>query len=64
MPRLTPVQRLKYLMRESSLTRADLGRLLGSSGLASMILDGKRPISKTTAKILGKRFGLNPGAFI
>jgi HTH-type transcriptional regulator/antitoxin HigA len=46
------------------MTTADLGRLLGNSGLASMILHGKRGISKANAKILGKRFGLNPGAFI
>jgi HTH-type transcriptional regulator/antitoxin HigA len=51
-------------MEANDMTTADLGRLLGNSGLASMILHGKRAISKTNAKILGKRFGLNPGAFI
>jgi HTH-type transcriptional regulator / antitoxin HigA len=61
---ITPLQSLKYLMGENNMTTADLGRLLGNSGLASMILHGNRAISKANAKILGKRFGLNPGAFI
>jgi HTH-type transcriptional regulator / antitoxin HigA len=55
---------LKHLMEANDMTTADLGRLLGNSGLASMILHGKRAISKANAKVLGKRFGLNPGAFI
>jgi HTH-type transcriptional regulator/antitoxin HigA len=63
-PDIKPLQRLKYLMSENDMTTADLGRLIGNSGLASMILHGKRAISKANAKILGKRFGLNPGAFI
>jgi HTH-type transcriptional regulator/antitoxin HigA len=61
---VTPLDLLKHLMEANDMTTADLGRLLGNSGLASMILHGKRAISKTNAKILGKRFGLNPGAFI
>jgi HTH-type transcriptional regulator / antitoxin HigA len=61
---ITPLKMLKYLVESNDMSTADLGRLLGNSGLASMILHGKRSISKTNAKILGKRFGLNPGAFI
>jgi HTH-type transcriptional regulator/antitoxin HigA len=61
---ITPLAMLKHLMSENNMSTADLGRLLGNSGLASMILHGKRGISKANAKILGKRFGLNPGAFI
>jgi HTH-type transcriptional regulator/antitoxin HigA len=61
---VTPLDMLKHLMEENDMTTADLGRLLGNSGLASMILHGKRDISKTNAKILAKRFGLNPGVFI
>jgi HTH-type transcriptional regulator/antitoxin HigA len=61
---ITPLGMLKHLMAENNMTTADLGRLLGNSGLASMILHGKRAISKANAKVLGKRFGLNPGAFI
>lgn len=63
-PKITPLQRLKFLMSENDMRTADLGRLLGNSGLASLILHGKRAISKANARVLGKRFGLNPGAFI
>src|SRR5689334_2615528 len=62
-PKLTPVQRLQYLMEQNDMTTADLGRLLGNSGLASMILHGRRSISKSNAKILATRFGLDAGAF-
>jgi HTH-type transcriptional regulator / antitoxin HigA len=61
---ITPLGMLKHLMEANDMQAADLGRLLGNSGLASMILHGKRAISKANAKILGKRFGLNPGVFI
>ena len=61
---ISPLDLLKHLMESNNMTIADLGRLLGNSGLASMILHGDRSISKTNAKILGKRFGLNAGAFI
>jgi HTH-type transcriptional regulator/antitoxin HigA len=64
LPKLSPIERLKYLMTENDMTTADLGRLLGNSGLASMILHGKRAISKANAKILARRFGLDAGAFI
>lgn len=62
--KLTPLRRLRHLTSENDMTAADLGRLLGNRGLESMILHGKRAISKANAKILGKRFRLNPGAFI
>lgn len=61
---ISPLAMLRHLMQQNEMSTADLGRLLGNSGLASMILHGKRAISKTNAKILAKRFGLNAGAFI
>jgi len=61
---VTPLVMLKHLMEENDMSTADLGRVLGNSGLASMIVHGKRGISKANAKILGKRFGVNPGVFI
>jgi len=61
---ITPLKLLKHRMEESQMSTADLGRLIGNSGLASMIVHGKRDISKANAKLLGKRFGLNPRVFI
>ena len=62
--RRTPLQRVKYLMKESGMSTADLGRLLGNRGLASLILSGKRQLSKSHIRKLGDHFGLDPGYFI
>ena len=62
--RRTPLQRLKYLMKESGMTTADLGRLLGNRGLASLIVSGKRQLSKTHIRKLGEHFRLDPGYFL
>ena len=40
---LTPLERLKAILEEADMTAADLGRLLGNSGLASQILPGRLP---------------------
>jgi HTH-type transcriptional regulator/antitoxin HigA len=62
--RLSPLTLLKHLMEQNEMSTADLGRLLGNSGLASMILHQKRAISKVNAKVLAKRFGVDAGIFI
>ena len=61
---ITPLSLLRHLMEQHDMSTADLGRLLGNSGLASMILHGKRGISKNNAKILAQRFGLEAGTFV
>lgn len=60
----TPLERLKFLLEESGTSTADLGRLLGSSGLASDIVNGKRQLSKTHIRILSKHFHLDAGYFL
>src|SRR2546423_1608327 len=42
----SPLQRLKYLMDQSGTTPAELGRILGSRSAASMILHGRRALSR------------------
>ena len=60
---LTPLAALKYLMKENGMKPADLGRLLGNRSLASLILNGKRGLSKTHIRILADRFKVEPGLF-
>jgi len=60
----TPLDRLKALMKESGTTTADLGRLLGNSGLASQIMLGRRELSKNHIRILSGHFKLDAGYFI
>src|SRR5437016_939723 len=42
MERLPPLQLLKHLMEENDMNTSDLGYILGSRGLASEVLNGKR----------------------
>ena len=61
---VTPVQLLKSLMANRNMNVSELGVVIGSQPLASMILRGKRQISRKVAKILADHFGLDAGAFI
>jgi HTH-type transcriptional regulator/antitoxin HigA len=61
----TPIERLKYLMEQSGMNTSQLGELLGSgSGQASLILRGKRELSKANIRVLAEKFHVNPGLFI
>jgi HTH-type transcriptional regulator/antitoxin HigA len=61
---LAPAGLLGFLMQENSMSVNDVGKVIGSQSAASMILSGKREISKETAKKLATHFGLGVGAFI
>jgi HTH-type transcriptional regulator/antitoxin HigA len=58
-----PVDMLKYMMHESGMTQADLGRLLGSRSLASLILNKKRQLSKSHIRKLANHFRVTPDLF-
>jgi HTH-type transcriptional regulator / antitoxin HigA len=59
-----PLAMLKYLMQESGMTQADLGRLLGNRALASLILNGHRQLSKTHIEKLANQFKVSPALFL
>ena len=61
--RSTPLERLRYLMKQAGMTASDLGRLLGSRGLGSLVLRGRRQLSKTHIRTLAEHFRLDPGYF-
>src|SRR5437870_2402036 len=50
----TPLQRLKYLLDQSGTTPAKLGEILGSRSAASMILHGRRDMSRAHIYTLAK----------
>jgi antitoxin component HigA of HigAB toxin-antitoxin module len=61
----TPIALLKSLMDDQAMSTSDLGELLGSGkGQASMILNGKRELSKANIRVLAARFKVNAGAFL
>jgi HTH-type transcriptional regulator/antitoxin HigA len=59
-----PISMLEYLMEESGLTQADLGRLLGNRALASLILNRNRELSKTHIRKLADHFKVSPALFL
>lgn len=55
---------LKYLMEQSGMKTSDLGRLLGNRGLASLIVNGHRSLSKAHMRVLADHFKVDTGLFL
>jgi len=62
-PKGEPVECLQYLMAEHNLKQSDL-KELGSQGVVSEILKGKRQLNVRQIKALSKRFNVSPAVFI
>ena len=60
----TPLSMLLFLMESNDLKQSDLVSIIGSKGVVSEVVNGKRGISKKMAIALGERFNVNPGLFI
>jgi HTH-type transcriptional regulator / antitoxin HigA len=60
----SPHEMLQYLLETSGRKQADLIGVIGSSGVVSEVVTGKRSISKTQAKKLGEIFKVSPSLFI
>ncbi|MGG6238930.1 helix-turn-helix domain-containing protein [Nodosilinea sp. AN01ver1] len=61
---VTPHEVLRHLMEARDLRQADLVPMIGSKGVVSEIINGKRTISKAQAKVLGAFFHVSPALFI
>jgi HTH-type transcriptional regulator/antitoxin HigA len=61
---IPPLQALKSIMSTSGTTQSDLAVVLGSEAAASMLLSGKRQVSKSQAKALARHFKVDAGLFI
>jgi len=59
----TPIDTLIFLMVEHDLKQSDLPEI-GSQGVVSEILSGKRQLNVRQIKILSKRFKVSPAVFI
>ena len=62
-PEEDPIGNLKFLMREHDLKQSDL-KELGSQGVVSELLNGKRKLNIRQIKALSKRFHVSPSVFI
>ncbi|MBW4673889.1 MAG: transcriptional regulator [Desmonostoc geniculatum HA4340-LM1] len=59
-----PHEILQHIMQASDTLQADLVGIIGSSGVVSEVVNGKRSISKAQAKALGDYFKVTPSLFM
>jgi antitoxin component HigA of HigAB toxin-antitoxin module len=64
LPKVPPLELLKFLMQESGMTVSDLGRVIGNQPSASLLLSGKRPMSKSQILKLARHFKVSPALFL
>ena len=58
-----PIDTLKLLMEEHGMKQSDLPEI-GSQGVVSEILSGKRQLNVRQIKLLSKRFNISPAVFV
>ena len=63
MPAVSRAEVLEYLMEEHGLRQVDLPEV-GSQGVLSEILNGKRELNVRQIRALARRFGVSPTVFI
>ncbi len=63
LPESSGTEALAYLMEEHSLTQSDLSEV-GSQGVISEILNGKRALNVRQMRALARRFGVSPAVFL
>ncbi|KAB2847011.1 MAG: helix-turn-helix domain-containing protein [Melioribacteraceae bacterium] len=62
-PKGDPIGVLKFLLEEHKLNQSDL-KEIGSQGVVSEILNGKRQLNLRQVVALSKRFAVSPSVFI
>ncbi len=63
MPETTGIQALRFLMEQHGLKQSDLAEI-GSQGVVSEILAGKRELNVGQVRALGERFGVSSATFL
>ena len=63
MPEVSGAEVLRFLMEEHDLKQSDLVEV-GSQGVVSEVLNGKRELNIRQIRALAKRFSVSPGVFI
>jgi HTH-type transcriptional regulator/antitoxin HigA len=62
-PQSSGADMLRFFMEEHGLTQSDLSEV-GSQGVMSEILNGKRELNVRQIRALAKRFGVSPAVFV
>jgi HTH-type transcriptional regulator/antitoxin HigA len=60
----TPLEIVRELMAANGVTQSEIAELIGSKGVASEMLSGKREISKGQALKLSERFHVTAAVFL
>lgn len=63
-PDATPLEMLQFFMESNGTRQADLVGVIGSEGVVSEIVHGKRQISRNAAKALGEYFNVSYRLFL
>ena len=63
LPEVNGVQALRFLMAQHGLAQSELPEV-GSQGVVSEILSGKRELNIRQVRLLAERFGVSPATFI
>lgn len=63
LPEATGLQALRYLMEQHDIKQSDLPEI-GTQGVVSEILAGKRELNIRQVRALGQRFGVSPATFV
>lgn len=63
-PEGTPHSMLLHLMESNNIKQENIVGVIGSRGVVSEVVNGKRSISKTQAKALAEFFSVDAGLFI
>lgn len=64
LPPAEPQEVLRFFMDQHELRQSDLAKELGSQGVVSEILAGRRGLNARQIRALAKRFGVSPAVFI
>ena len=59
-----PKEVLRFFMEQHGLRQSDLNKEIGSQGVVSEILSGRRELNTRQVRALAKRFGVSPAVFI
>jgi len=62
-PDISGVEMLRFLMEQHDLRQTDFAQEIGSQGVVSEILSGKRDLNKNHIAALSKRFSVSPAVF-
>ena len=63
LPEASSIEVIRFLMEEHGLTQKDLPEI-GSQGVVSEVLAGRRALNVRQIQGLAARFGVDPGAFL